>query len=73
MSTPDFEIVASLRARRIVSHVPPEGETRTEGEDIELAHDETRRGLPTPMQPERRYDDVSVQKRVLGFLGGRRR
>lgn len=73
MSTPDFETVASLRARNLASHVPPEGGTESEGEDVELTHEQTRRGLPTKMQPGRRYDDVAIQKRVLGFVVGRRR
>jgi hypothetical protein len=68
VTTPDLEITASLRARSLISHVPPDSQTQSEGEDVELPRDQRRRGLPTQVQPGRHYDDVAIEKRVLGRI-----
>jgi hypothetical protein len=66
--TPDFELSASVRARKLVTHVPPEAQTETTGDDVTLAHRETRIRLPPKMEPGGRYDDVVVEKQVVGEM-----
>jgi hypothetical protein len=66
MTTPDFEIRTALRARKLTSHVPPDGRTDTEGVTVERHHKRT--GLPEAMQPGGQYDDVTVNKRVTARI-----
>ena len=66
MTAPDFEIRASLRARKLVVHVPPEAETETEGEGVSIARRENGGGLPAKLEPGGRYRDVSVEKELVG-------
>jgi hypothetical protein len=66
VSIDDFEISASLRARKLTSRAPPKGETRAEAVDLERA--EERAGLPTPMEAGADYEDVVVEKRIMGRL-----
>jgi hypothetical protein len=73
VTTPDFEIDVGLHARNLVSHVPPEARTETEGDDMRLARRQARTGLPEETQAGGHYSDVVVEKRVVGFndvLGG---
>lgn len=70
MTPPNFEIGVALRARELVAHVPPDTRTDTSGDDVSLDRQETRRGLPAELAPGRRYDDVVVEKRVVGRLVG---
>jgi hypothetical protein len=67
VTTPDFEIDVSLVARELVSHVPPDAKTETEGEDVRLARDHVRSGLPEAIQAGERSTDVVVEKRLVGF------
>ena len=67
MTIPDFEIKASLRARELVGHVPPDARTETKGEAVALTREESRAGLPSErMESGRRYHDVTIEKRVVG-------
>jgi hypothetical protein len=72
MTAPDFELFVSLRAERLVDHLTPDADAQTEGENVDLARDEARRGLPTQAQRGRRYDAVVIERRVLGQIGGSR-
>lgn len=66
MSTPDFEINASIRAKRLVAHVPPDAQTRAESEEVTLAHHEQRSGVPATIEAGERYSDVVIDKRIVG-------
>jgi hypothetical protein len=61
----DFEISASLRARRLVVHVPPEAETGTSGDDVKLDRQDAA-GRSEKLEPGGRYANVSVEKRLRG-------
>jgi hypothetical protein len=65
---PDFELIASLRARVLVSHVPPGAFLETEGEDVALEREDLREGLPAELRRRGRYSDVAVQKRLAGTI-----
>jgi hypothetical protein len=67
VTTPDFEIRVSLVARDLVNHVPPDAKTYTEGEDVRLARDHVRSGLPAEIQAGAHSTDVLVEKRLVGF------
>jgi hypothetical protein len=64
VSIDDFEISAGLRARKLKSLTPPKATTR--GEAVNLARAEERTGLPTPIEPGEDYEDVNVEKKVVG-------
>jgi len=66
VSTPDFEVSARLQARQLISHVPPDTQTQPEGEAVTLAQRQARTGLPPRMRPAGRYENVAVEKQVLG-------
>jgi hypothetical protein len=66
VSTPDFEINASIRAKRLVAHVPPDAQTRAESEEVTLAHHEQRSGVPATIEAGERYSDVVIDKRIVG-------
>jgi hypothetical protein len=66
MTAPDFEISTTLRARKLTSHVPPDGKTDPEGVTVERHH--KRKGLPEKMQPGGQYEDVTVNKRVIARI-----
>jgi hypothetical protein len=70
VTRPNFEIGVALRARRLVAHVPPDTRTDTSSDDASLERQEMRRGLPADFAPGRRYDDVAVEKRVVGTWSG---
>jgi hypothetical protein len=69
---PDFELIASLRARVLVGHVPPSAFLETEGEEVALERDDERQGLPAEMRQRGKYRDVAVQKRVVGRMAAPR-
>jgi hypothetical protein len=66
MSAPDFEINTSIRAKRLVARVPPDAQTRAEGEGVTLARHEQRSGVPTTMEAGERYSDIAIDKRIIG-------
>jgi hypothetical protein len=66
MTTPDFEISTTFRARQLTSHVPPDGTTDTEGVTVERHH--KRKGVPEEMEPGGQYKDVTVNKRVIARI-----
>jgi hypothetical protein len=66
VTAPDFEINASIRAKRLVAHVPPDAQTRAEGEDVTLARHEQRSGVPATIEACERYSDVVIDKRIVG-------
>jgi hypothetical protein len=66
MTTPDFEISTTFRARHLTSHVPPDGTTDTEGVTVERHH--KRKGVPDEMEPGGQYNDVTVNKRVIARI-----
>lgn len=68
MSETDFEIASSFRARELAVHVPPDVVTETEGEDVELCRREARNRSPAELRAGETYDDVVVEKRVIGRL-----
>jgi hypothetical protein len=55
-----------MRAKRLVPHVPPDAQTRTEGEDVTLAREEQRSGVPPRMESGERYRDVVIETRIVG-------
>jgi hypothetical protein len=59
-----FGIALGLRARRMLVHEPPDA--RTESEDVDLARDETREGLPAELRPGETYEAVVIEKRLAG-------
>ena len=65
---PDFEITAALRARKLVSHIPPDAQTDATRAGVTLERRETRSGLPTKMARGARYDDVVVEKRIVAQM-----
>jgi hypothetical protein len=65
VNVPDFEINACLRAKRLTSRIPPDVRAETEGDDVSLASDQRRSGLPTVMESGGRYSDVLVEKRLV--------
>ena len=65
---PDFELLAGLRARVLVSHAPPNALSKTEAEDVGLKREDGRRGLPAEMRPGESYGEIAVQKRVVGRI-----
>jgi hypothetical protein len=66
VTTDDFEISVGLRARKLTSRAPPEPETR--GEAVRVARAEERTGLPAQMEPGDDYENVVVEKQVIGRL-----
>ena len=68
MSPPDFEIKASIRAKRLVARVPPNAETRAEGEEVTLTRHEQRSGVPETMEAGEPYSDVVIDKRIVGEM-----
>jgi hypothetical protein len=68
VTAPDFEINARIRAKRLVPHVPPEA--RTEGEEVTLARDEERTGVPARIASGEHYSDVVIDKRIVGEMRG---
>jgi hypothetical protein len=66
MTTPDFEISTTFRARHLTSHVPSDGKTDTEGVTVERHH--KREGVPEEMEPGGQYNDVTVNKRVIALI-----
>jgi hypothetical protein len=69
---PDFELIAGLRARVLVSHAPPDAFSKTEGEDVVLEGEDARQGLPAEMRPRGKYRDVTVQKHVVARMAAPR-
>jgi hypothetical protein len=69
---PDFELLAGLRARVLVSHAPPNARLKTKAEDVALEREDARRGLPAEMRPGGSYSEIAVQKRVVGRIATRR-
>ena len=69
----DFDLSAGLRARALVSHVPPNALLEKEGDDVALDRAEARQGLPAELRPGGRYDGVAVEKRVVGRVAPPRR
>jgi hypothetical protein len=65
---PDFELLAGLRARVLVSHAPRNALSKTEGEEVALERKDARRGLPAEMRPGDNYSEIAVQKRVVGRI-----
>jgi hypothetical protein len=51
--------------------VPPDARTETDGDEVGLARDETRTGVPEDMWPGERYEDVAVIKRLTGRVHAR--
>ena len=70
-NSPDFELLAGLRARVLVSHAPPNARLKTEPGDVALEREEARRGLPAEMRPGGSYREIAVQKRVVGRIASR--
>jgi hypothetical protein len=69
VSPPDFEIKASIRAKRLVARVPPDAQTRAEGEeDVTLTRHEQRSGAPETMEAGKPYSDVVIDKRIVGEM-----
>lgn len=66
MNAPDFEIDARIRAKGLVPHVPPDAQTHAEGEEVTLAREEQRSGVPAEMESGERYSDVVIDKRIVG-------
>ena len=66
MTTPDFELSARIRAKRLGAHVPPDAQTPTEGGDVTLVRDEQRRGVPPKMESGECYSDIAIDKRLVG-------
>lgn len=64
MNIDDFEIRVGLRARKLTSRAPPKANTR--GEAVRLTRAEERMRLPRPMEPGEEYEDVVVEKKVVG-------
>jgi hypothetical protein len=62
VSVPDFEIDASLQARRVTPLVSPDAEVTPEG--VVLEREEVRSGLPEEIEPGDSYEDVAVAKRL---------
>lgn len=67
MSAPDFEIKANMRAKRLVAHIPPNAQTRAEGE-VTLARHEQRSGAEETMEAGEPYLDVVIDKRIIGEM-----
>ena len=61
---PDFEIKARVRARELTARTRPD--TETQGENAEVGREESRRGLPGEIEPGERYEDVELDRRVVG-------
>ncbi len=59
----DFEIHATLRADVLVCHVPPVAQTVAE--EVQLAREE-RSGASPRLQAEGGYEDVAIERSVLG-------
>jgi hypothetical protein len=70
---PDFELLAGLRARVLVSRVPPNAVLETEGEEVALEYEGMRERLPEEMREGASYSKIAVEKRVVGRLGHVRR
>jgi hypothetical protein len=70
VTTPDFEITACLRARKLMTHVPPDAQTEATGEDVTIVRRQRRRGLPAKTESGGRYSDIVVEKRLAGEKGG---
>jgi hypothetical protein len=69
VSPPDFEIKASIRAKRLVARVPPNAQTRAEGEEeVTLTRLEQRSGVPETMEAGESYSDVVIDKRIVGEM-----
>jgi hypothetical protein len=68
VSTPDFEINASIRAKRLVAHAPPDAQTRAEGDEVALARHEERSGVPMTIEAGQRYSEVVIDKRIFGDM-----
>jgi hypothetical protein len=69
VSPPDFEIKASIRAKRLVARVPPNAQTRAEGEEeVTLTRHEQRSGVPETMVAGQPYSDVVIDKRIVGEM-----
>jgi hypothetical protein len=69
---PDFELLAGLRARVLVSHAPPNAPAKTDAEEVALEREDARRGLPAEMRPGESYSEIAVHKRVVGRITARR-
>ena len=65
---PDFTISAALRARKLVAQVPPDAQTDPTGEGVTLEREERRSGIPAELDFGGRYDDVVVEKRMVGRI-----
>jgi hypothetical protein len=70
VTRPDFEINVRLRARELIALLPPD--TQTEGEAVTLARHQASAGLPAELEPGECYDDVVVEKRLVGEQASRR-
>jgi hypothetical protein len=69
VSPPDFEIKASIRAKRLVARVPPNAQTRAEREEeVTLTRHEQRSGVPETMEAGEPYSDVVIDKRIVGEI-----
>jgi hypothetical protein len=64
VSDPDFEISIVLQARELVARVPPE--TEIEGESVTLTRRQTSGGLPEKLEPGEQYEDILVERRLVG-------
>jgi hypothetical protein len=65
---PDFEIGVVLRARKLATHIPPVPQTNPTGDAVSIEGEATRIGLPPETEPGGSYDDVLVEKRIVGEL-----
>jgi hypothetical protein len=64
VSIPDFVIRTSLRADELTSRTAPEPETRLEA--VELERREASDGLPPNLEPGERYEDIAIERHLLG-------
>lgn len=62
----DFEIRTSFGAQELRVQAPPDGATESEGEETRLDQQESRAGLPAEMRASETYENVEVERRVIG-------
>jgi hypothetical protein len=65
---PDFELLAGLRARVLVSYARANALAKTDAEAVALEREDARHGLPAEMRPGESYSEIAVHKRVVGRI-----
>jgi hypothetical protein len=68
VTRPDFEVRASVRARRLKANVPWSGSLIPETHEVQLDRRQSRVNLPRELDAGETYEHILIQHQVIGRL-----